>query len=121
VPTISRQIQPGDPALAVWTYLCNRDHAIGRAIKVACPEPRGDVDLGLLAPLNRRGDTGALFGPSTKTMSLDEAGVARGWIKEPPKQGQGMLLDKTDTSGVPDPVLDRNLPMKGKSEGAAVR
>jgi hypothetical protein len=121
VPVISRQIQEGDPALAVWRYLCNRDYALSAVVKVACPQPPADVNLGLLAPLNRRGDTGIMFGPSTKTMSLDEAGVARGWTKPKPMQGQGMLLDKTDNSGVPDPVLDRNLPTKGKTEGAAAR
>lgn len=121
-PVISREIREGDPALAVWTYLCNRDRALSPTVKVACPDPpTGDVSLGLLDPLNRRGDFGIMFGRSTKTMTLDEAGVARGWIKEPPKQGQGALLDTTDNSGVPDPVLDRNLPTRGKKEGAAER
>lgn len=121
VPTVSRQVQEGDPALAVWTYLCNRDRALGRIVKIACPEPPSDVNLGLLDPLNRRGgDFGMLFGRETKTMSLDEAGVARGWTKPKPEQGQGMLLDRTDNSGGPDPVLDRNLP-RAKKEGAAAR
>jgi hypothetical protein len=122
VPTVSRQIQEGDPALAVWTYLCNRDRLLSPTVKVACPDPpKGDVSLGLLDPVNRRGDVGIMFGRSTKTMTLDEAGVARGWTKPKPEQGQGMLLEKTDNSGVPDPVLDRNLPTKGKAEGAARR
>lgn len=122
VPMISHQTRIGDPALAVWTYLCNRDGSLAPLIKVACPNPpKADVNLGLLDPLKRQGDFGILFGADTKTMSLDEAGVARGWLKEPPKQGQGMLLDTTDNSGVPEPVYDRNLPIKGKTEGAARR
>jgi hypothetical protein len=89
----------GDPALAIWTYLCNRDFSLSIATQRACPEDRfGNVTLGVLDPLNRNGDIGALMGPDTATMSLDEAAVARGWIKVPPPKGQQGLAGKTDKS-----------------------
>jgi len=101
VPT--RQQRQGDPALAIWSYLCNRDAALSEAVRRGCPSfDFGAVGLSLLGPLNRTGDIGALFGADTTTMSLDEAAVARGWIKPPPPKGQTGLAARTDKSH-PDP------------------
>jgi hypothetical protein len=87
----------GNPALAVWKYLCNRDMALSEAAQVACPENDvGLADTGLRDPLNRQGDAGIMFGTDTSTMSLHEAGVKRGWIKKPPASGQSGLAAKTD-------------------------
>jgi hypothetical protein len=86
VPAVvpQRQRMMGDPALAIWTYLCNRDTSLTEATNVFCPTDFS-IDLGLNDPLNRRGDVGALFGPDTTTMSLDEAAAKKGWAK--PKSG----------------------------------
>lgn len=111
----------GDPALAIWSYLCNRDTAISEAVKRVCPSfDFGEVGLSLLDPLNRTGDVGALFGVDTTTMSLEEAGVARGWLKEPPRTGQGALVGKTDTVDQPaGPELYKMLPsLKHATESA---
>lgn len=83
VPQAQRRM--GDPALAIWSYLCNRDYSLSEATRVFCPTDDGGFDLGLLDPLNRRGDVGALFGPDTTTMSLDEVAKKKGWRK--PKSG----------------------------------
>lgn len=99
VPTVARQRREGDPALAVWKYLCNRDISLSVATERGCPEFHfGDVDLGFMSPLNRAGDSGVMLGADTKTMTLDEAAVARGWIKPPPPKGQTGLGGKTDKS-----------------------
>jgi hypothetical protein len=109
----------GDPALAVWRYLCNRDPALGDAVRQACPDDFGTVDLGLRDPLNRQGDAGVMIGNDTATMSLDEAGVARGWIKPPPKRGQSALVGKADRVNQPaGPSLFEDLPsLKPPTEG----
>ena len=79
--TMERRQRYGDPALAVWKYLCNRDLALSEAARRECPAPGfGNVDLGVRDPLNRRGDAGMILGNDTATMSLDEAGAKRGWI-----------------------------------------
>jgi hypothetical protein len=80
----------GDPALAVWRYLCNRDPALGDAVRQACPEDFGRVDLSVRDPLNRQGDAGVMLGNDTATMSLDEAGRKKGWVRPgAPWQGNG--------------------------------
>ena len=80
--TTSPRRREGDPALAVWTYLCNRDGSLSEAVRRDCPEFQfGDVMLGMNQPLNRRGDIGALMSADTATMSLDEAGMTKGWMK----------------------------------------
>ena len=119
VPALQRR--EGDPALAVWTYLCNRDGSLSEAVRRDCPEFQfGDVMLGMRDPLNRSGDVGALFGADTTTMSLEEAAVARGWIKMPPPKGQSGLVNRTDKSHS-DPASDRLGPLPwdvGSSKGA---
>ena len=121
-PAMVRQRREGDPALAVWKYLCNRDGSLSVAVQRGCPEFQfGDVDLGLLDPLNRSGDSGVLLGADTKTMTLEEAAVSRGWIKMPPPKGQSGLVNRTDKSHV-DPATDRNGPLPwdvGSSKGAS--
>ncbi len=98
-PVAPPQRRQGDPALAIWSYLCNRDFSLSTATQRACPQFNfSDLTLGVLDPLNRAGDIGALFSPDTATMSLDEAAVARGWIKVPPAKGQQGLAGKTDKS-----------------------
>ena len=118
---LSRQRRDGDPALAVWKYLCNRDSSVGEAVQRDCPEFHfGDVMLGMRDPLNRSGDIGALLGADTATMSLEEAAVARGWIKMPPPKGQSGLVNRTDKSHS-DPASDRLGPLPwdvGSSKGA---
>lgn len=79
-----RQKREGDPALAIWTYLCNRDGELSTAARVGCPTDFSLVDMGLFDPLNRTGDVGALFGADTATMSLDEAAKKKGWLKPKP-------------------------------------
>jgi hypothetical protein len=99
LPAMVREQVLGDPALAIWKYLCNRDYAISDATQVGCPSfSLGSIGLGVLDPLNRTGDVGALFGADTTSMTLDEAAVARGWIKPPPPKGQTGLATKTDKS-----------------------
>jgi len=72
----------GDPALAIWKYLCNRDMALSEATRRACPTfSLGDANLGMRDPLNSGDDIGALLGPDTATMSLQEAGRKKGWFK----------------------------------------
>jgi hypothetical protein len=109
----------GDPALAVWRYLCNRDHALSEAAQRACPEDFGTVDLGMRDPLNRQGDAGVMLGNDTATMSLEEAGVARGWIKPPPPRGQSGLAGTTDRVDQPaGPSIFKDLPsLKPPTEG----
>lgn len=80
-----RQKREGDPALAIWSYLCNRDISLSEATRVGCPTDFGNVDLSVLDPLNRTGDVGALFGADTATMSLEEAAAKRRWLR--PKAG----------------------------------
>jgi len=80
-----RQKREGDPALAVWKHLCNDDISLSVAAKRDCPPNFGNVDMGALDPLNRNGDVGALLGADTTTMSLEEAGAKKGWLK--PKSG----------------------------------
>jgi hypothetical protein len=99
LPTMVRERVWGDPALAIWKYLCNRDYALSDATQVGCPAfSLGSIGLDLLDPVKRSGDVGALFGPDTATMSLDEAALARGWIKPPAPKGQTGLASKTDKS-----------------------
>jgi hypothetical protein len=82
VPAVVRQRRPGDPALAIWKYLCNRDQALSEATQRNCPAfDLGNVGLGWNDPLNRTGDVGALFGADTTTMSLDEVARKKGWAK----------------------------------------
>ena len=109
----------GNPALAVWRYLCNRDPALGAAAQRACPEGFGTVDLGVRDPLNRQGDAGVMLGNDTATMSLEEAGVARGWIKPPPQRGQSGLAGKTDQVDQPAGAsIFKDLPtLKAPTEG----
>lgn len=115
------QRREGDPALAVWTYLCNRDGSLSEAVRRECPEFRfGDAALGMNDPLNRSGDIGALLGSDTATMTLEEAAVSRGWIKMPPPKGQTGLVNRTDKSHS-DPASDRLGPLPwdvGASKGA---
>mgnify|MGYP001021390272 CR=1 FL=1 len=111
----------GDPALAVWKYLCNRDDTLAPAVRRNCPAPAfGSVDMDGRAPLNRQGDSGVMLGAETRTMSLQEAGVARGWIKKPPARGQSGLAGKTDTVNQPDgPEIYKSLPsLKHEAERA---
>jgi hypothetical protein len=119
VPTMVRERVWGDPALAIWKYLCNRDYALSDATQVGCPSfSLGTIGLDVLDPINRRGDVGALLGPDTATMSLDEAALARGWIKPLPPKGQTGLVNKTDKSHA-DPT-ERFGPMpwdEGPSKG----
>jgi hypothetical protein len=113
----------GDPALAVWRYLCNRDSALSDAAQRDCPDAGfGSVDMGVRDPLNRQGDAGIMLGADTSTMSLEEAGVARGWTKKRPPTGQGAMADKTDQINQPrGPELFEDLPsLKGPTEGASV-
>lgn len=93
-----RQKREGDPALAIWTYLCNRDQDLGTAVRVSCPPDFGLVDMGLFDPLNRTGDVGALFGADTATMSLDEVAKKKGWVK--PKSGWAGEGARAKDSGV---------------------
>jgi hypothetical protein len=110
----------GDPALAVWRYLCNRDPALGEAAQRACPEDLRQVDVGVRDPLNRQGDAGVMIGNGTATMSLEEAGVKRGWIKPRPPRGQSGLAGTTDRVDKPkDHELYEDLPsLKHPIEGA---
>ncbi len=112
----------GNPALAVWRYLCNRDMALSEAAQRDCPEGFSSVDMGVRDPLNRQGDAGIMLGAETATMSLEEAGVARGWIKKRPRKGQGALAEKTDQIDQPrGPELFEDLPsLKGPTEGASI-
>jgi hypothetical protein len=115
-----RRQRYGDPALAVWKYLCNRDNALSEAARRDCPAPGfGNVDLGLRDPLNRRGDAGVMLGNDTATMSLDEAGAAKGWIKRPPPRGQSGLAGTTDQVNQPaGPSIFEDLPsLKPPTEG----
>jgi hypothetical protein len=100
--TPARQRPQGDPALAVWSYLCNRDLALSEAARRDCPAfDFGQVGLGLFDPLNRTGDVGALMGPDTATMSLDEIGRKKGWFKpKHPWPAEGARA-KGDDLGVP--------------------
>lgn len=107
----TRQRRYGDPALAIWKYLCNRDGRLSEATRSVCPElEMGEVGIGLFDPLNRTGDIGALLGPDTATMSLEEAGAARGWLKAPPAKGQSGLAARTDKSDT-GPAADRLGPL----------
>ena len=101
MPPMVRERRPGDPALAIWKYLCNRDSSLSEAAQVSCPFQFGDADLGLLDPLNRRGDVGAMFGADTTTMTLDEVGKAKGWARrKSPWQADGARA-KGDDLGLP--------------------
>jgi hypothetical protein len=102
IPTIARERRPGDPALAVWKYLCNRDFALSVATERACPAFHfSDVDLGMTDPLNRNGDVGALFGPDTTTMSLDEVAKKKRWTKPKMPWSQDGARAKGDDLGLP--------------------
>ena len=119
--SVDEQQRFGDPALAIWKYLCNRDDTLGPAVQRDCPSPTfGAVDMDGHAGLNRQGDSGVMLGADTRTMSLEEAGVARGWIKRPPKKGQSGLADKTDTVNQPaGPEIFKDLPsLKPETESA---
>jgi hypothetical protein len=96
--TPARQRRHGDPALAVWSYLCNRDLALSEAVRRDCPPfDFGELGLGLFDPLNRTGDVGALMGPDTTTMSLDEIGRKKGWFKpKHPWPGEGARAKGND-------------------------
>ena len=115
-----RRQRYGDPALAVWKYLCNRDHALGDAVQRDCPAfDLGAIDMNVRDPLNRQGDAGVMLGNSTSTMSLDEAGVALGWKKAPAPRGQSALAGTTDQVNQPDgPEIFKDLPsLKPPTEG----
>lgn len=115
------QRRHGDPALAVWKYLCNRDRTLGDTVKRECPEFEfGGLDMNVRDPLTRRGDAGVMVGNGTATMSLEEAAVARGWIKAPPPRGQSGLASTTDQVNKPkDHELYEDLPsLKHATEGA---
>ncbi|MFM9864833.1 MAG: hypothetical protein ACKVRO_14620 [Micropepsaceae bacterium] len=87
----------GDPALAVWRHLCNRDPALGEAVQRACPEDFGTVDLSVRDPLNRQGDSGIMLGNDSTTMSLEEAGRKKGWVKPAsPFQANGARAKPND-------------------------
>ncbi len=119
--TSEQQERYGDPRLAIWKYLCNRDESLSEAVRIGCPAPNfGAVDMGSLAPLNRQGDAGVLLGADAKTMTLDEAAIARGWMKKPPQAGQSGLSGKTDRVDQPDgPELFKSLPtLKHPGENA---
>ena len=112
----------GDPALAIWRYLCNRDISLSDATDTACPSASfNDVDMAILEPLNRRGDSGAMLGADTVTMSLEEAGVAKGWIRPRRASGQSRLVSATDTRTVPSASeLFEDMPeLQHPVEGAA--
>jgi hypothetical protein len=105
----------GDPALAIWTYLCNRDYALSEATRVRCPTDLGGFDFGLLDPLNRRGDVGALFGPDTTTMSLDEVAKKKGWLKpKAPLEGAGARAKDSGVGPGHDPfaILPGHQPIR---------
>ena len=110
--SVDDQQRYGDPALAIWKYLCNRDEALAPAVRRNCPMPTfGSIDMDGRAPLNRQGDAGVMLGADTSTMSLEEAGVARGWVKKPPPRGQSGLAGKTDTVNQPDELdIYKSLP-----------
>jgi hypothetical protein len=98
----ARQRREGDPALAVWKYLCNRDSSVGEAVRRDCPEFHfGDVMLGMRDPLNRSGDIGALLGADTTTMSLEEAGQVKGWIRPKIPWPTDGARAKADSLGLP--------------------
>ena len=121
MPTRVRERRQGDPALAIWKYLCNRDDSLSEATQRSCPEFQfGDAGLGLFDPLNRSGDVGAMFGADTTTMTLEEASAARGWTKRPAAKGQSGLAGKTDTVNQPrGPDLFDALPtLKPPTEAA---
>lgn len=56
-------VRKGDPARAVWTYLCNREPAIGATVGEKCPAlAAGEADhLMILGPL-QRDEENAVFG-----------------------------------------------------------
>lgn len=119
--SVDDQQRYGDPALAVWKYLCNRDESLGPAVRRDCPAPTfGSIDGDIRAPLNRQGDAGVMLGADTRTMSLEEAGVARGWVKKPPPRDQSGLAGKTDTVNQPEgPEIFEDLPsLKPPTESA---
>jgi hypothetical protein len=100
-PAHRDQKRSGDPRLAIWKYLCNRDPSLGVAVQRNCPFDFGSVDLSASDPLNRTGDIGALLGADTTTMSLEEAGRAKGWFKpKAPWPGDGARA-KGDSLGLP--------------------
>jgi hypothetical protein len=97
-----RQRRAGDPALAVWKYLCNRDQALGDAVRRDCPEfDFGAVDLSVRDPLNRQGDSGVIVGNDTATMSLDEVGRKKRWIKPGAEWQASGARAKANDLGIP--------------------
>jgi hypothetical protein len=113
--TPQRMRREGDPALAIWTYLCNRDFALSEATKIHCPTELGNFDFGLLDPLNRRGDVGALFGADTTTMSLDEVAKKKGWLKpKAPFEGAGARAKDSGVGPGHDPfaILPGHQPIR---------
>ena len=120
--SVDQQQRYGDPALAIWKYLCNRDDTLAPAVRRDCPAPTfGSIDEDMRAPLSRQGDAGVMLGAETRSMSLEEAGVARGWTKKPPPRGQSGLANKTDTVNQPEgPEIYKSLPsLKHEQERAA--
>lgn len=110
-----RTRREGDPALAIWTYLCNRDFNLSDATRIHCPTDFGSFDFGLLDPLNRRGDVGALFGPDTTTMSLDEVAKKKGWLKpKTPLEGAGARAKDSGVGPGHDPfaILPGHKPIR---------
>jgi hypothetical protein len=110
-----RMRREGDPALAIWTYLCNRDFNLSEATRIRCPTDFGSFDFGLLDPLNRRGDVGALFGPDTTTMSLDEVAKKKGWLKpNAPLEGAGARAKDSGVGPGHDPfaILPGHKPIR---------
>ena len=110
-----RQQREGDPALAVWKHLCNDDASLSVAAKRECPPDFGNVDMGSLDPLNRRGDVGALFGPDTTTMSLEEVAKKKGWLKpKSPLEGAGARAKDSGVGPGHDPfaILPGHQPIR---------
>lgn len=117
VPAVvpQRQQREGDPALAVWSYLCNRDYSLSQATRVGCPPDLSGFDFSLLDPLNRSGDIGALLGTDTTTMSLDEAATKRGWVKpKSPLQADGARAKDSGVGPGHDPfaILPGHAPIR---------
>lgn len=100
--TPERRQHFGDPALAVWKYLCNRDLSLSDAVHRDCPEFNlGNVDLGVRDPLNRQGDSGVMLGNDSTTMSLEEAGRKRRWIKPGSEWQANGARAKSNDLGLP--------------------
>lgn len=110
-----RQAREGDPALAVWKHLCNGDISLSVAARRECPPNFGSVNMSSLDPLNRTGDVGALFGPDTTSMSLDEVAKKKGWLKpKAPLEGAGARAKDSGVGPGHDPfaILPGHKPIR---------